>query len=161
VKQADAIVADFDGDQAGVAFNADRGRGGAGVTMNVGERFLNDAENGEFEFFFEAAEVFVDVDGDRDAAAFGEQFGVSGDGSDQARFFKKRRMKERRNEANFANRCASEAGAGADQLVDFAIGGGYAAADFGESHFQAGQGLRRGFVQFAADAALLFAADGE
>jgi hypothetical protein len=114
VKQADAIVANFDGDEAGVAFNADRGRGGAGVTMNVGERFLNDAENGEFEFFFEAAEVFVDVDGDRDAAAFGEQFGVSADGSNQARFFKQRRMKERRNEANFANRGAGETGAGAD-----------------------------------------------
>lgn len=75
------------------------------------------------------------MNGDGDAAAFSEQFGVAIDGSGKAGFFEQRRMKERRDEANFAHGSAGQGRGSADQLMKLTMAGGNEAADFGEGHF--------------------------
>ncbi len=117
-----------------------------GVTVDVGQCFLDDPENDEFQFFFEPAKIFGNVDGDGDPAAFGEKLGIRSYRRGQARFFQKRRMEKRGNEADLAHGCRSEARGGAQQFANFTVAGGNAAADLGEGHLQAGQGLRGGFV---------------
>jgi hypothetical protein len=161
VKQANTVILHFDGRGMSAALDANGGGGGAGVAVDVGERFLHDAENREFQLFFETAEFVGDMDADGNAAAFGEEFRVGSDRAGQAGFFQQRRMKERGNEADFADGGGGQAGGSAEQFLNLALGGGEAAADFGESHLQAGEGLGSSFVKLAADAALLFGADGE
>ncbi|HEY0701675.1 MAG TPA: hypothetical protein VGD60_02810 [Candidatus Acidoferrales bacterium] len=161
VKQTDAIVPDFHRHRVRVAFDTHGHGGGPGVTVNIGERFLDDAENSEFEFLFEAAEVISKVYGDGDTSTFGKELGIGSNRRHQTGFLQEWWMQERRDEADFAHGGAGQAGGGAEQFVHLAVPRWEASGNRGERHLQAGQSLRSGFVQFAADAALLLGADGE
>jgi hypothetical protein len=48
MKDSDSVVLNFDHDGTGMAFDTDGRRSGARVAMNVGQRFLHDAKDGEF-----------------------------------------------------------------------------------------------------------------
>jgi hypothetical protein len=161
VKKADTIILYFDDDGMSVADDANGGGRGAGVAVDVGKGFLNDAEKGEFEFFFEASETIGNVHGDREAAPFSEELAVGSDSAGQAGFLEQRGMQERGNEADFADRGGGQSGGRAEELLKLAIGSRDTAADFGEGHLQAGEGLGSSFVELTADAALLLGADGE
>jgi hypothetical protein len=94
VEKSDAIVLDFDGKRAWAACDANGRRGSPRVAMNVGERFLHDAEHGKFQFLFHAAEIIRDVNLDGNSAALGKEFSVRTKRRDEPCFFQHGRMQE-------------------------------------------------------------------
>jgi hypothetical protein len=154
------IVLNFDGDGIRAALNANGRRAGLGVAVNVRERFLDDAKDGEFEFLFEAAKIVSDVNLNRGTTTLGEEFRVGTESDKESGFVEQRRMQEGRNEAHFADRGVDQASRGSKQPLNSTVPWN-GAADLRQRHFQRGQRLRRGFVELTAHAALLVAANGE
>jgi hypothetical protein len=76
IGDAHAVVLDINEQGGAPALDTNDGRDGVGVAMHVGQRFLDDAEDGQFKFFFEPAKAISDAEGHGDAAAVGEKFCV-------------------------------------------------------------------------------------
>jgi hypothetical protein len=161
VKDADAVVLNFDRYGRGVAFDTHARGVRSSMTMNIGERFLDDAEDRELEFIFETAKILADANLYGNSTALGEKFSVRSERNGEARLLQHGRVQIRRNEAHFANRRAGEVRGGAQEPVNAIVPARNGAADLSQGHLQGGQGLGGGFVEFAAHAALLFAANGQ
>src|SRR5271155_326601 len=112
VKDSDAVVLDLHHDRFGVAFDSYARRGGSGVTMNVGQRFLHDTKNSELQFFFQAAKVIGDVNLHGNSSAFREKLRVRTEGGDQPGLLQHRRVQKGRDEANLTNRRARKSRGG-------------------------------------------------
>ncbi len=89
---ADAVVANIERHQAVGLGDADECILGAGVAMNVGERFLDDAEYGYFDFARHAGEAPGAFECDAETGTFGERADVTAERGAKAGLFEQRRM---------------------------------------------------------------------
>jgi hypothetical protein len=132
-----------------------------GAAVHVSERFLGDAEQGEFHFLGEALEIVGDGEIHHDAASLGEEPDVGTETDGKAGLVHKRRMQNRGNRADFADGVAGERAARFCEFAGAQIVLRKRIFDLFQSHFQGSQGLRGGFVKFAGHAALFFATQGQ
>src|SRR5216684_5964919 len=105
---AGAEVGDFKSDALRVFAEDDMGALAAGMTLDVGETFLSDAEERGFGDLREAAKAGEKFERGFDAAAFAETVDVFLQGGDKAEVVEQRRMKEIRERANFAGHLLEE-----------------------------------------------------
>ena len=99
---AGAVVADFGGGLASGAGDGDHGSLCASVAVDIGERFLDEAEENEFDLARETSEVVGNFDIDRKAGAFREASGIPIDGRAQATLVEQWRVEEVRGGADLA-----------------------------------------------------------
>src|SRR6266852_3881321 len=105
---ATAEVGDFKSDALRVFPEDDLGALAAGMTLDVGETFLSDAEECGFGDLRETAKASQKLKRGFDAAAFAETVDVFLEGGDEAEVVEQRRMKEIRERANFAGHLLEE-----------------------------------------------------
>ena len=72
------------------------------MAMNVGERFLDDAKQCDFEVARHAGEIGRDVDADTKAGTIGEVANVGSEDGTETGFFEQRRMQKSGDGTNFA-----------------------------------------------------------
>lgn len=94
MEDSDSIVFNFNHDSGRAAFDTDRRGSSSGVTMNVGQRFLHNAKNGEFQRVLQTAEITRDMDLHGDSATLLEKFRVRTEGRNEAGFLEHRRVQE-------------------------------------------------------------------
>ena len=131
------------------------------MALNVGEAFLHDAEECDFDGLRQAAEVLGKDEFGFNAAAFTEAVNIFLEGGDQAKFIEQRRMQQVGEGANLAGHLLEE-DAG---FFQGAFGGfterSSRLADLSEAQVDRQNGLRHAIVEFAADAAALFVLEFE
>src|SRR5208283_178303 len=130
---AATVIDDLQGYRRRVFAETDGGGVAAGMALNVGEAFLNDAEEGDFDGLRQAAEVLG-----------------------KAKFIEQRRMEKVGEGADFAGHLLQKgAGFFEGAFGGFAEGGGRL-TDLSKAQVHGQNGLRHAIVKFAADAAALF-----
>jgi hypothetical protein len=92
---ADAVIGDLERNGIGGLLDADDAIPGFGVAMNIGERFLDDAEQSDLQFAGHAFVVRGNLEADAKAGTIGEAADVSVERSGEARFFEHWRMEKR------------------------------------------------------------------
>jgi len=150
-----AKVDDFES-EAGVQLReANLSGSAAGMALNVGETFLNDAEESDFERLRETLEINLSNELRVNATAFAETVDVFLEGGDEAEVVEKRGMEEVGKSADFAGHLLGE-GAGAferDRRSFLPRREGL--ANLSETEIDGKDGLREAVVEFAANAAAL------
>ena len=103
-----AEVDDFEGKKGVLLTEADLGSGTAGMTLNVGKGFLDDAKESDFERLRKTLEPGKGEQLRVDATALGETVCIFLEGGDKAKVVEKRGMKEVGESANFAGHLLCE-----------------------------------------------------
>jgi len=147
------MVDDFEGDLGILLAQANLGGGAAGVALDVGETFLNDAEERDFHGLGKAFEGSEGKQLSFNAAALAEAVDVFLEGGEQAKVVEKRGMEEIRKSTDFAGHLLGEVasffeGAGGGLFL-----GGERLANLGEAEVDGQDGLCEAVVEFAANAA--------
>src|SRR5262249_39229440 len=101
-------IADVDSDVIAGPDEAKAGHGTSRVAKNIGQAFLDDAEDGGFEILRKPAEVFGQVEINGNLAAFRKAFDVPAQGRTQAGFVEQRRVEQVGNGANFRTRVTDQ-----------------------------------------------------
>ena len=126
------------------------------MALNIGESFLDDAEESGFDGLRQAIESGQDEKLGIDAAAVGETLRVFLEGGDEAEIIEERRVEEVRESTDFAGDLLREVAG----FFEGAKGGFVAGADgltsLGEAKVDSENGLREAVVEFAAKAAAFF-----
>ena len=148
-----AEVDDFQGDLGILLAQANLGVGAAGVTLDVGETFLNDAEEGDLHGLGKAFEGSEGEQLSFDTAALAETVDVFLESGEQAEVVEKRGMEEVRKCADFPGHLLGEVasffeGAGGGLFL-----GGERLANLCEAEVDGQDGLRETVVEFTANAA--------
>ncbi len=148
-----AEVDDLQGDLGILLAQADLGGGAAGVTLDVGETLLNDAEEGDLHGLGKAFEGSEGKQLGFNAAALAEAVDVFLESGEQAEVIEKRGMEEIRKSTDFAGHLLGEVasffeGAGGGLFL-----GGERLANLGEAEVDGEDGLREAVVEFATNAA--------
>jgi|SRR5208282_379422 len=153
---AATVIDDLQGYRRRVFAETDGGGVAAGMALNVGEAFLNDAEEGDFDGLRQAAEVLGKDKFGFNAAALAETADIFLESGDQAKFIEQRRMEKVGEGADFAGHLLQKgAGFFEGAFGGFAEGGGRL-TDLSKAQVHGQNGLRHAIVKFAADAAALF-----
>jgi len=153
---AATVIGDLQGDLGRIFAETDGGGAAAGMALNVGEAFLNDAEEGDFDGLRQAAEVFGKDKFGFNAAALAETADIFLESGNQAKFIEQRRMEKVGEGANFARHLLEEDAGFFEGVFGGFAEGGRRLADLGEAQVHGQNGLRHAIVEFAADAAALF-----
>lgn len=95
VANADAVVGDFERHGCEVLADAYDAVFCFGVAMNVGERFLDDAKQSDFEFARQARMTVRHMEANAQAGTFGEAADVSAEGRRKTGLLKHRRVEQR------------------------------------------------------------------
>ena len=106
--QTFAPVANFEGQFAMLAGDADAGARAPGMAMHVGEGFLDDAEDGGFTFAGQAAQVRGQFQFHLNVAAFGKFFDEPAQRGAQTHFVEQRRMQQVRDGAQVVGHIAQD-----------------------------------------------------
>lgn len=153
---AGAAVGDAKADLSVRVLNLNERDGTAGVTVDVGQALLNNAEDGDFEVGRGPTEVAANIEFHADAAASGKFIAEEPEGGEQADFVEERRMKEVGNGAGLTTHLSDEAG-------DFVESGGRRAgkllamtARFVEIDGGCSDQLAEAVMEFAGQAAPFF-----
>src|SRR5271157_199196 len=150
-----AEVDDLEHDGGRSFEKADGGGAAAGMALDIGKAFLNDAEEGDFDELWHAAEKLGKDELSFDAAAFAEAMNVFLESGDEAEFIEQGRMKEIGEGAYFAGHLLEQGASFFEgALGGFAEGRG-GMANLGETQIDGKNGLRKAIVELAANAAAL------
>ena len=150
-RHAFAEVADTQGDAAVGTRDLDLGAIGLGVAVNVGEGFLNDAEQSDLDRAGEAAEVVGEIHLNVHTAASSKALDVPLDGGRESGFVEQGRVEQVRDGAGFAAGLVNEL----DSFGEGGVSGDGLAGD-GEVHFYGSQVLADAVVEFARETAAFF-----
>src|SRR2546427_7427805 len=100
-RNAFTLIPDFEPHLLRIGPDAHGGDFASGMTMDVGKRFLQDAEKHELRFIAEPMQIFRDLHLHMDAAALGEALHVPTHCRCQPQFVEQRWVKQIRNGAQF------------------------------------------------------------
>lgn len=126
------------------------------MALDVGEAFLNDAEESSFNGLRQASKIGEQIELSVDATALAEAESVFLESRDEAEFIEERRMQEKRECADFARHLAHESAGFEEGFFGGVIQGLDGLANLGEAEIDGENGLREAIVEFAADAAAFF-----
>jgi len=128
----------------------------SGVTVNVGESFLENAEQSDLRVFVKAVGEVIGAEVDVQAAALSETFYVPTSGGVQSEFVEERRMEEVGDGADFGEAAVQEvARVGELLLGNGRRSVGEAAFELIDLDFEAGKILTDAVVEFTSDFAAL------
>src|SRR5579871_5337746 len=124
------------------------------MAMNVGQGFLYDAEDDEFDFAGLTLEILGDVKANVDGAAFDEAVDIPAERANQAGFVKHRRMQQVRSRADILTDLADEFETFADQfgVLGFLSGFTGNAGENRQVHAQDAQHLTGAIVKLTGEA---------
>ena len=105
-----AIVLNFEGDLGGIAINTDASGLAAGVPVNIGEGFLDNAEDDQLHIGSKPSEVIRNGEIDFEEAAIHEAHDVPAKSAGEAAFFEQRRMEQVRSGPNLLAQLTDEVG---------------------------------------------------
>ena len=103
-----AMVDYFENEERALLGEMDFGGGAAGMALDVGETFLNDAEESNFERLRQALELGIGNELGLNPAAFAEAVGVLLEGGDETKIVEERRMEQVGERADFARHLLGE-----------------------------------------------------
>src|SRR5208283_5318430 len=153
---AAAVVNDLEDEGRGGFKKPDCGGNATGMALDVGEAFLNDAEESDFQGLRKTAELIGKDELGFDAAALAEAVDVLLESGDEAKFIEQGGVEEVREGADLTRRLLEEGAS----FFEGAFGGCAEArgglADLGEAQVDGQNSLRHAIVEFATDAATLF-----
>src|SRR5450432_2634397 len=129
--------------------------------MNVGERFLDNAENGRFQLPRNSSKFAIQLQADFNAAALLKSFREPADRGNQAHFIEKRRVQQIRNGSEFVRYLVHDFSIFGQAGSDFGANALRLSLQGGKIHAQQGEGLAGAVVQVAGDAPSLFILDVE
>ena len=152
---AAAEVNDFEDDNGAFLAKANLGGGAAGMALDIGETFLNDAEQGEFDRLGQAAEFGKQIKLRIDRTALRETVSVFAERGDEAQIVEQGGMEEIRKRADFAGHLLGE-GAGFFESANGFFVRRKSFADLGEAEIDSENGLRKTVVKLPANAAAFF-----
>jgi len=153
---AATVIDDLQGDRGRVFAETDGRRVAAGMALDVGEAFLNDAEEGYFNELRQAAELFGKDKFGLNAAAFAETADIFLERGDKAEFIEQRRMQEIGESADFAGHLLQKGTGFFEGAFGGFAEGGRRLMNLGQAQVYGQNGLRHAIVELAADAAALF-----
>jgi hypothetical protein len=158
-------IADFDEEAGAVESDMDVRGLAAGVAVNIGQTFLDDAEDGEFQVVGQAVE-FGDGKINLNRGALLQTLDIPSQSGAEAEFIEQRGMKQIRRGAKFLIQFAGEGEGFLYGFAKFRAGVFDFSRDLTEIHGQGSDDLAGAIVHFAGEAATLFVlggheADGE
>ena len=131
------------------------------MPVHVRERFLNDAEDGRFRISRQASEILAEGHFHANPAALLETRGEPAQRGIEPGLFEQQRMQQVGNRAHLLNGVVGQL---AGRAQKFPAGGIFLRkrqVQAPQRHFERGHALRRGLVQIARHAPLLFVAQGQ
>lgn len=149
-------VDDFEGDKRIFLTETDFGSGAAGVALDIGETFLDNAEEGQFDGLRETVELGEEEELRVDGAALAEALGVFLQGGDETEIVEERRVEKIREGADFAGHLLSERTSLFEGVRSGLLAGLKGLAELSEAEVDGEDGLGETIVELAADAAALF-----
>ena len=154
--QAPAKVDDFESDGGVFLKQANPGGRATGMALNVGEAFLDDAEQGGFDRLGQAGELRAELEASVDAAAFAEPLEVFVERGDETEIIEKRRVEKIGKSADFARHLLGEGTGFFERASSGLIVRMDGLACLSETEIDGQDGLRKAVVELATDAAALF-----
>ena len=103
-----AVVDDFESEERVLLGETDFGGGAAGMALNIGKTFLNDAKESDFERLRQALELGIGNELGLNPAAFAKAVGVLLEGGDETEIVEERRMEQVGERANLARHLLGE-----------------------------------------------------